>query len=175
MEWEWKLTSNNRKHLPQTGKTLHLSGLKFHFLGHILLPIFMIIFPMFSLYNFQYLVAISNFKKTVSYNRKSMLSLILMIFWWLVLLFLEPLFSRLRKSTDFSSNFWENGIIFVSVQQNPSTWKSLHRKKPLSKSLLRKFPPSKMPPQKNTSQQNPTRQNNTQQNTYDFKKAYLQI
>ena len=115
MEWEWKLTSNNRKHLPQTGKTLHLSGLKFHFLGHILLPIFMIIFPMFSLYNFKYLVAIYNFKKTVSYNWKSMLSLILMIFWWLVLLFLEPLFSRLRKSTDFSSNFWENGIIFVSV------------------------------------------------------------
>jgi hypothetical protein len=62
-----------------------------------------------------------------------------------------------------------------ALQQNPSTPKSLHRKKPLAKSLLRKIPPSKIPPQENTSQQNPPRQNATQQNTYDLKKAYVQI
>ena len=35
----------------------------------------------------------------------------------------------------------------MALQQNPSTGKSLHSKKPLAKSLLRKIPPSKMPPQ----------------------------
>ena len=53
--------------------------------------------------------------KPVSNYRKSILTLILMLLLWLAFLILEPLFSRLRKSTDFSSNFLKNGIIFVSV------------------------------------------------------------
>jgi hypothetical protein len=61
-------------------------------------------------------------------------------------------------------------VKILVLQQNPSTRKSLHRKKPLAKSLIRKIPP-----QENTSQQNPSRQNASQQNTYDLKKAYVQI
>ena len=119
-EWEWQLTSKNRKPLPKTGETLYLSGFEFHFLENVFLPIFMNKFPMFSLYNFQYLVAISKFMKAVSNYRKSMITLILILLLWLAFLILEPLFSRLRKSTDFSSDFWKNGIIFVSVYERYS-------------------------------------------------------
>ena len=54
--------------------------------------------------------------KAVSNYRKSMITLILILLLWLAFLILEPLFSRLRKSTDFSSYYWKNGIIFISVQ-----------------------------------------------------------
>ena len=84
------------------------------FLENIFLPIFMNTFPMFSLWNFQYIVATSKFMKAVSSYRKSMLTLILILLLWLAFLVLE-LFSRLRKSTDFSSNYWKNWIIFISV------------------------------------------------------------
>ena len=68
-----------------------------------------------------------------------------------------------------------NAYKLMALRQNPSKHKSLHRKKPLAKSLLRKIPPSKMPPHLNASQQNTSRHNATQQNTYNLEKAYVQI
>jgi hypothetical protein len=62
----------------------------------------------------------------------------------------------------------------MALRQNPSTHKSLRRKKPLAKSLQRKIPPSTMSPQLKTSQQNISRHNATKQNTYNLEKAYVQ-
>ena len=75
----------------------------------------------------------------------------------------------LVHTTFFSSNTDQ------ALRQNPSKHKSLHRKKPLAKSLQRKIPPSKMPPHLKTSQQNTSRHNATKQNAYNLEKAYVQI
>ena len=47
------------------------------------------------------------FVEDVSYYWKSILILILLLYLWLAFLILEVLFSRLRKSTDLTSNFWK--------------------------------------------------------------------